>query len=180
MSEESPNKLDITELLSKCHTMIAELRVSEKEGKGDKGGKGSGKGKGLGRWKGKGGSGGKGQLDPNAFIAGFKAREYDSGRHTVYCHYPREVVRIPELTEGRMVVFLDGSAVEGQPPKAGVAGIRVKRVGQETESMVDTLVYVAASHGEVQTVADVVGKIGEDVQEVWMVVDAETSQQAAT
>ena len=29
------------------------------------------------------------------------------------------------------------------------------------------------SHGEVQAVADVVGKIGEDVQEVWMVVDAE-------
>ena len=35
------------------------------------------------------------------------------------------------------------------------------------------MVYGAASHGEVQAVADVVGKIGEDVREVWMVVDAE-------
>ena len=33
--------------------------------------------------------------------------------------------------------------------------------------------YRAASHGEVQAVADVVGKIGNDVREVWMVVDAE-------
>ena len=51
--------------------------------------------------------------------------------------------------------------------------IRVKWVGQETENMVDKNVYGAASHGEVQTVAEVVGKIGKDVQEVWMVVDAE-------
>ena len=53
--------------------MIAELRVSEKEGKGDKGGKGSGKGKGQGRGKGQRGRGGKGQLDPNALIAKLKA-----------------------------------------------------------------------------------------------------------
>ena len=46
-------------------------------------------------------------------------REYDIGRHRVYCHYLREVVRIPEPTEDRVVVFLDKSGVEGQPPKAG-------------------------------------------------------------
>ena len=45
-SESTADKADITELLSQCHSMIAELRVSEKDGKGDKGGKGSGKGKG--------------------------------------------------------------------------------------------------------------------------------------
>ena len=89
-------------------------------------------------------------------------REYDIGRHRVYCHHPREVV-----------VFLDGSGPEGQPPKGGAAAIRVKGVGQETERKVDRMVYGAASHGEVQVVADVVGKIGEDVREVWMVVDAE-------
>ena len=100
-------------------------------------------------------------------------REYDIGRHRVYCHYPREMVRIPEPTENRVVGFLDGSGVEGQPPKAGAAAVRVKGVGQETESMVDKMVYRAASHGEVQAVADVVGKIGEDIREVWMVVDAE-------
>ena len=72
-----------------------------------------------------------------------------------------------------MVIFLAGSGVEGQPPKAGAAAVRVKGVGQETESAVERMVYRAASHGEVQAVADVVGKIGEDVREVWMVVDAE-------
>ena len=70
----SAHKPDITELLSQCHSMIAELRVSEKEGKGDKGRKGSGKGKGRGIGKGKRGRGGKRQLDPNASIAEFKAR----------------------------------------------------------------------------------------------------------
>jgi len=90
----------------------------------------------------------------------------------VYCHYPREVVRIPEPREDRVVIFLDGSGVEGQPPKAGAAAVRVKGVGQETESVVDKMVY-RASHGEVQAVGDVIGKIGEGVREVWMVVDAE-------
>ena len=99
--------------------------------------------------------------------------QYGIGRHEVYCHYPTEVVRIPELTEDRLVIFLDWSGVEGQPPKAGAAAIRVKGVGQETEGVVDKMVYRAASHGEVQAAAGVVGKIGEDVQEVWMVVDAE-------
>ena len=52
-SKSSAPKWDITELLSQCHSMIAELRVSEKKGKGDKRGKGTGKGKGRGRGKGK-------------------------------------------------------------------------------------------------------------------------------
>ena len=100
-------------------------------------------------------------------------REYGIGRHRVYCHYPREVVRIPEPTEERVVLFLDGSGLEGHLPMAGAAAVRVKGVGQVTESVVEKMVYGAASHGEVQAVADVVGEIGEDVREVWMVVDAE-------
>ena len=39
--------------------------------------------------------------------------------------------------------------------------------------MVDKMVYGAASHGEVQAVADVVGKMREDPREVRMVVDVE-------
>ena len=100
-------------------------------------------------------------------------REYGIRGHRVYCHSPREVVRIPDPTEDRVVIYLAGSGVEGQPPKARTAAVRVKGVGQETESVVERIVYRAASHGEVQAVADVVGKIGEDVREVWMVVDAE-------
>ena len=100
-------------------------------------------------------------------------REYDIERHRVYCHYSREVVRIPEPTEDRVVIVLDGSGVEGQPPKAGAAAIRVTGVRQETESEVDNMVYGAACHGDVQAVADEVGMIGEDVREVWMAVDAE-------
>ena len=64
--------------------------------------------------------------------------------------YLRQVVRIPDPTEDRVVVFLDGSGVEGQPPKVRAAAIWVKGVGQETESMVDKMVYGAVSHGEVQ------------------------------
>ena len=101
-------------------------------------------------------------------------RQYGIGGHRVYCHYPREVVRISEPTEERVVLFLDGSGVEGQPPMAGAAAVRVKGVGQVTESVVEKMVYGAASHGEVQAVADVVGEIGEEVREVWMVVDAES------
>ena len=71
------------------------------------------------------------------------------------------------------MLFLDGSEVEGQPPMAGAAAVRVKGVGQVTESVVEKMMYRAASHGEVQAVADVVGEIGEDVREVWMVVDAQ-------
>ena len=100
-------------------------------------------------------------------------REYGIGRHRVYCHYPSEVVRIPEPTEMRAVLFLDGSGVEGQPPMAEEAAVRVKGPGQVTDSVVKKMLYGAASHGEVQAVADVVGKVGEEVRELWMVVDAE-------
>ena len=100
-------------------------------------------------------------------------REYGIGRHKVYCHYQREVVRIPEPTEERVVLVLDGFGVEGQPPMAGPAAVRVRGVGQVTESVVEKMVYGAASHGEVQAVADVVWEIGEEVWEVWMVVHAE-------
>ena len=61
------------------------------------------------------------------------------------------------------MVFLDGSGVEGQPPKAGAAAVQVKGVGQETELIVEKVVYEAASHGEVQSVADVVGRPVESV-----------------
>ena len=100
-------------------------------------------------------------------------REYGIGRHRVYCHYPRSVVRIPEPTEERVVLFPDRSGVEGQPPMAEAAAVGVKGVGQVTESVVERMVYRAASHGEAQAVADIVGKIGEEVREVWMVVDSE-------
>ena len=100
-------------------------------------------------------------------------REYGIGRHRVYCHYPREVLRIPEPTEEKVVLFLDGSGVEGKLPMAGAAAVRVKGVGQVTESVVEKMVYGAACHGEVQAVADVVARIGEEVREVCMVVDAE-------
>ena len=100
-------------------------------------------------------------------------REYGIWRHKVYCHYPRVVVRMAEPTEERVVLFLDGSGVEGQPPMAGAAAVRVRGVGQVTESVVEKMVYGAASHGEGQAVADVVGEIGEEVREVRMVVDAE-------
>ena len=42
-----------------------------------------------------------------------RVRTYEIGPHTVYCHYPREVVRIPEPTDGTVVMFLDGSGIEG-------------------------------------------------------------------
>ena len=73
-SGSSAPEADISELLSQCHSMIAELRVSDREGKGDKGGKGSGKETGRGRGKGQGGRSGTGQLDHKSLIAEFKAR----------------------------------------------------------------------------------------------------------
>ena len=53
-------------------------------------------------------------------------REYDIGGHRVYCHYRREVMHIPEPTGDRVVIFLDRSGLEDQPPKAGAAAIRVR------------------------------------------------------
>ena len=72
-----------------------------------------------------------------------RVRLYDIGLHTVYCQYPREVVRIPEPNDGRVGVFLQGSSVEGQPLKARAAAVQVKGVGQETEVIVDKVVYGA-------------------------------------
>ena len=94
-SGSSAPKADISELLSQCHSMIAELRVSEREGKGDKGGKGSGKEKGRGRGKGQGGRGGKAQMDPNALIAEFKARIQckHSGKTNHYSDHCFEIQR---------------------------------------------------------------------------------------
>ena len=100
-------------------------------------------------------------------------RTYDIGLHKVYYHHLREAVRIPEPEDGSVMVFLDGSGVEGQPPRAGAAEVQVKKVGQKTEVILTKVRYGAASHGEVQTVADVVGGLGEDVTEMWMVVGAE-------
>ena len=71
------------------------------------------------------------------------------------------------------MLLLDGARVDGQPPMAGAAAVRVREVGKVTESVVERMVYGVASHGEVQAVADVVGEIGEEVREVWMVMDAE-------
>ena len=59
-------------------------------------------------------------------------RKYDIGLHTVHCHYPREVVSILEPMEGRVVVFLDRSGLQGQPPKTGAATVEVTGFGQET------------------------------------------------
>ena len=66
-----------------------------------------------------------------------RVRTYDIGLHTVYCPHLREVVRIPEPKDCRVLVFLGGLRVEGQPPKAAAAATRVKGVGQETEVIVD-------------------------------------------
>ena len=73
-------------------------------------------------------------------------RTYDIVWHTVYCHYPREVVRIPEPKEGGVVVLLDVSGFEGQPPNAGAAAVHIAGVGQTTQIIVDKVVYGAASH----------------------------------
>ena len=57
--------------------------------------------------------------------------------------------------------------------QGGGSGSKGQGLGQVTESVLEKMVYGAASHGEVQAVADVVGEIGQEVREVWMVVDAE-------
>ena len=75
-------------------------------------------------------------------------RAYDIGPHTVYCYYPKEVVRVTEPKDGRVVVFLDGLGIEGQQPKAEAAAVQAKGIGQVTEVIMDKMVYRAASHGE--------------------------------
>ena len=119
-SESSPNKPDIDELLSRCHAMIAEARVSEKEGKGDKGGKGSGKGKGRGKGKRLGGRGDKGQLDPNALIAAFKARiQCKHCRKT--SHYSAHCFEIQrQQKEERLKAFLIQSGLSEEAAQKAV------------------------------------------------------------
>ena len=113
----SAPKADIPELLSQCHSMIAELRVSEREGKGDKGGKGSGKGKGRGRGKGQGGRGGKAQMHPNALIAEFKARIQckHCGKTNLYSDHCFEIQR--KQKEDRLKTFLIQSGLIEEAPK---------------------------------------------------------------
>ena len=45
--------------------------------------------------------------------------------------------------------------------------------GKQLKVIVDRVVYGAASHGGVQTVAKIVRGLGDEVEEVWIVVDAE-------
>ena len=67
--------------------------------------------------------------------------------HMVYCHYPREVVHIPEVKDGRVVVILDKSGLEGQPLTGGAAGVQVTGLGQETEIIIEKVVYGIKSGG---------------------------------
>ena len=125
-SGSSAPKADISELLSQCHSMIAELRVSEREGKGDKGGKGCGKGKGRGRGKGQGGRGGKGQLDPNALVTEFKARI-----QCKHCgkmnHYSDHCFEIQRKQKGdRLKTFLIQSALSEEAAQKAVVDAKKK------------------------------------------------------
>ena len=69
-------------------------------------------------------------------------RTYAIRLHTVYCHYPREVVHIPEPKDGRVLVFLVRFGIEGQPRKAEAAEVQVRGVGQATEVIVDILACI--------------------------------------
>ena len=106
--------------------MIAELRVSEKEGKGDKGGKGSGKGKGRGRGKGQGGRGGKGQLNPNALIAEFKA--HIQCKHCCKTnHYSDHCFEIQrKQKEDRLKTFLIQSGLSEEAARKAVEDAKKK------------------------------------------------------
>ena len=106
--------------------MIAELRVSEREGKGDKGGKGSGKGKGRGRGKGQGGRGGKGQLDPNVLIAEFKARIQckHCGKTNHYSDHCFEIQR--KQKEDRLKTFLIQSGLSEEAAQKAVEDAKKK------------------------------------------------------
>ena len=130
-SGSSAPKSDVTELLSQCHSMIAELRVSEKEGKGDKGGKGSGKGKRRGRGKGQGGRRGKGKLDPNALIAEFKARIQckHCGKTNHYSNHCFEIQR--KQKEDRLKSFLIQSGLSAEAAQKVVEDAKKKRKAQK-------------------------------------------------
>ena len=122
----SASKADISELLSQCHSMIAELRVSEREGKGDKGGKGSGEGKGRGRGKGQGGRGGKGQLDHNALMAEFKAHIQckHCGKTNHYSGHCFEIQR--KQKEDRLKTFLIESGLSQEAVQNAVEEAKKK------------------------------------------------------
>ena len=119
-------KADMSELLSQCHSKIAELRVSEREGKGDKGVKGSGKGKGRGGGKGQGGRGGKGQLDHNALIAEFKARIQckHCGEANHYGDHCFEIQR--KQKEDRLKTFLIQSGLSEEAAQKAVEDAKKK------------------------------------------------------
>ena len=130
-SGSSAPKADISELLSQCHSMIAELRVSDREGKGDKGGKGSGKEKGWGRQKGRGGRGGKGQLDHNALIAEFKARIQckHCGKTNHYSYHCFEIQR--KQKEDRLKTFLIQSGLSEEAAQKAAEDTKNKWKGQK-------------------------------------------------
>ena len=125
-SGSSAPKANISELLSQCHSMIAELRVSEREGKGDKGGKGSGKGKGPGRGKGQGGRGGRAQMDPNALVAEFKARIQckHCGKTNYYSDHCFEIQR--KQKEDRLKTFLIQSGLSEEAAQKAVEDAKRK------------------------------------------------------
>ena len=125
-SGSSAPKADISELLSQCHSMIAERRVSEREGKGDKGRKGSGKGKGQGRGKGQGGRGGKGKLDPNALIAEFKDRIQckHCGKTNHYSDHCFEIQR--KQKEDRLKTFLIQSGLSEEAAQKAMEDAKKK------------------------------------------------------
>ena len=127
-SGSSAPKADISELLSQCHSMIAELRVSEGDGQGDKGGKGSGKGKGRGTGKGQGGRGGK---DPNALIAEFKARIQckHCGKTNHYSDHCFEIQR--KKKEDRRKTFLIQSGLSEEAAQKAVEDAKKKRQDQK-------------------------------------------------
>ena len=125
-SASSAPKADISELLSQCQSMITELKVSEREGKGDKGGKGSCKGKDRGRGKGQGGRGGKAQMDPNALIAEFKARIQCKHCGTTN-HYSDQCFEIQrKQKEDRLKTFLIQSAPSEEAAQKAVEDAKKK------------------------------------------------------
>ena len=125
-SGSSAPKADISELLSQCHSMIAELRVSVGEGKGDEGGKGSGKGKGPGRGKGQGRRGGKAQMDPNTLFAEFKAgiQCKHCGKTNHYSDHCFEIQR--KQKEDRLKTFLIQSGLSEEAAQKAVEDAKKK------------------------------------------------------
>ena len=135
LSGSSAPKVDISELLSQYHLMIAEPRVSEREGKGDKGEKGSGKRKGRERGKGQGGRGGKGQMDPNALIAEFKARIQckHCGKTNHYSNHCFEIQR--KQKADRLKTFLIQSSLSEEAAQKAVEDAKKKWKDQKQKGL---------------------------------------------